>query len=103
MITSGCTGWDPNQAELAVADAIMGEWTVIGDPCSGKDADMTYYGQSTHVLPVAGKADAYIAMFDRWNKTDLINSRYLWLPVKFDGETIDIAWQDKWDIDQTFK
>lgn len=103
ILSSGCTGWDPNQAELAVAESIMGEWTVIGDPCSGKDADMTYYGQSTYVLPVAGKADAYIAMFDRWNKTDLINSRYLWLPVKFDGETIDIAWQDKWNIEQTFK
>ena len=29
MLSSGCTGWDPNSAELAVADSIMGEWTVL--------------------------------------------------------------------------
>ena len=34
MLSSGCTGWDPNSAELAVADSIMGEWTVLGDPCT---------------------------------------------------------------------
>ena len=39
MLSSGCTGWDPNSAELAVADSIMGEWTVLGDPCTGPDAD----------------------------------------------------------------
>ena len=30
MLSSGCTGWDPNVAELAVADSIMGQWTTIG-------------------------------------------------------------------------
>lgn len=103
ILSSGCTGWDPNQAEYAVADAMMGEWTVKGNPCSGEHADMTFYGQSTHVLPIAGKKDAYIAMFDQWNKTDLINSRYIWLPVAFKGDdVIDIAWQAKWDINKAF-
>lgn len=35
MLSSGCTGWDPNQAELAVADSIMGQWKVLGNPCTG--------------------------------------------------------------------
>lgn len=39
MLSSGCTGWDPNVAELAVADSIMGEWKTIGNPCTGRDAD----------------------------------------------------------------
>ena len=26
MLSSGCTGWDPNVAEIAVADSIMGTW-----------------------------------------------------------------------------
>lgn len=100
ILSSGCTAWDPNQAEYAMADSIMGEWTVMGDPCTGKDADMTFYGQSTFVLPIAGKKDAYIAMFDRWNKTNLIDSRYLWLPVVFDEEQkITIPWQDSWSLD----
>lgn len=101
VISSGCTGWNPNQAEYAVADSMLGEWTVMGNPCSGKDAHITFYGQSTHVLKVG--EDNYMAMFDRWNKTDLINSRYIWLPITFKGDSIDIAWQDAWDLKTSFQ
>lgn len=94
MLSSGCTGWDPNRAEIAVADSIMGEWTTLGDPCIGPDADKTFYAQSTYVLPVHGKKDCYIAMFDRWNKTDLEDSRYVWLPIYFSGEKPLIPWVD---------
>ncbi len=96
MLSSGCTGWDPNQAELAVADSIMGEWKVLGNPCTGKDADKTFYAQSTYVQPVIGKKNCYIAMFDRWNKKDLENSRYVWLPISFDNGTITIPWRESW-------
>lgn len=96
ILSSGCTGWDPNQAQYAMADSMLGEWKVMGNPCSGKDADITFYGQSTHVLKVG--ENSYMAMFDRWNKTDLINSRYIWLPLTFKGDSIDIAWQDAWSV-----
>lgn len=102
ILSSGCTAWDPNQAEYAIADSMLGEWTVMGNPCSGLDADITFYGQSTNVLKIAGQ-DAYIAMFDKWNKTDLIDSRYIWLPIEFKGDSIDIAWQEKWSVDEQFK
>ena len=42
MLSSGCTGWDPNVAEIAVADSIMGTWKTIGNPCTGPDADKTF-------------------------------------------------------------
>lgn len=104
LLSSGCTGWDPNQAELAVADSIMGPWKVLGNPCVGKDAEKTFYAQSTYVLPVQGKKDAFIAMFDRWNKTDLQDSRYVWLPVEI-SETgaLTIAWKDSWSVADCFK
>lgn len=98
MLSSGCTGWDPNKAELAVADSIMGKWTTIGDPCTGKDADKTFYGQSTYVQPVHGKKDLYVAMFDRWNKTDLQDSRYIWLPIDFSNGKITIPWAEQWSM-----
>jgi len=98
MITSGCTGWSPNQAEYAVADSILGPWTAMGNPCTGPDADKTFYGQSTFILPVQGQDDMFVAMFDEWNKTDLINSTYLWMPVVFDdgNGTISVPWKDEW-------
>ena len=38
-------------------------------------------------------------MFDRWNKKDLENSRYVWLPFSFEGDKITIPWRDKWSFD----
>ena len=102
MLSSGCTGWSPNEAELAVADSIMGEWTVLGNPCTGPDAEKTFYGQSTYVIPVQGKKNAYIACFDMWNKTDLANSKYIWLPIKIDQKTntLTIPWMKQWNMDE---
>ena len=77
----------------------MGEWKTIGNPCTGTDADKTFYAQSTYVQKVMGKKDMYIAMFDRWNKKDLENSRYVWLPFSFEGDKITIPWRDKWSFD----
>jgi beta-galactosidase len=98
LITSGCTGWDPNTAASAVADSVFGIWTSMGNPCAGKDSDSTFYAQSAYVLRVEGKKNLYIAMFDRWNKTNLIDSRYIWLPISFRGEKPQIAWKNQWQI-----
>jgi hypothetical protein len=103
MLSSGCTGWDPNRAELAVADSIMGEWTVIGDPCTGVDADKTFYGQSTYVIPVNPRKGQFIACFDLWKKKDLADSRYIWLPLHItpaaDATAVpkmEIPWRAAW-------
>ena len=98
IVSSGCTGWSPNEAEYAVADCITGPYTAINNPCRGKDADKTFYGQSTFVLPVYGVEDTFIMMFDKWNKVDLIDSRYIWLPIKFEGDELTVPWQDQWSL-----
>ena len=95
LVTSGCTGWDPNEADLAVADHIMGPYTSLGNPCRGQDAEKTFYGQSTFVLPVVGTSQ-YVMMLDRWNKRDLISSRYIWLPFDFEGSQPLLPWQGVW-------
>jgi beta-galactosidase len=99
LITSGCTGWDSNQAQCAVADSMLGRWTVIGNPCRGKDADKTFYAQSAFVLPLPDKPNTFIALFDKWKKTDLKNSTYIWLPIEFEGEKPVIRWQEKWNVE----
>lgn len=98
LVTSGCSGWDPNEAEYALADSMLGEWKVMGNPCTGKDADKTFGGQSTFVIPVCPEKDRYIVMFDRWNKLNLIDSRYIWLPIKFQADSITIRWKDDWTL-----
>ncbi len=98
LIASGCTGWAPNAARSAVADNIFGPWKEFGNPCRGDNSEKTFNSQSTFVLKVPGKKDAYIAMFDRWKQWDLADSRYVWLPVQFEGERPVIQWRAAWDL-----
>ncbi|MBN2684729.1 MAG: family 43 glycosylhydrolase [Pontiellaceae bacterium] len=98
MITSGCTGWDPNAARLHSADSLLGEWTALGNPCKGEDANLTFHSQSTYVLPVQGKENAYIFMADRWKPRNLGDSRYIWLPVQFKDDQPYLEWADEWDF-----
>ncbi len=98
FIASGCTGWAPNTARSAVADSIWGPWTERGNPCRGPEAEITFGGQSTVVFPVAGRKDTFIFMADRWNKTNLADSRHLWLPLQFkDGRPV-VEWREKWNL-----
>jgi hypothetical protein len=98
LITSGCTGWSPNPAMIATADSIMGKWTEMYNPCKGPNSNNTFLSQSTFVLPVPGKPGKFIFMADQWNKTNLENSRYVWLPLIFRNDSVVIEWKDKWSF-----
>jgi len=98
LITSACTGWSPNAASYAIADSVQGPWKIIGNPCIGPNADSTFLAQSTYVIPVEGKKDAYVFMADRWNKTNLAASGYVWLPIRIKGDELSINWLEKWDL-----
>lgn len=98
LITSGCTGWAPNAARSAVASTIWGPWKELGNPCVGDNSDITFNSQSTFVLKVQGKKDAFIFMADRWNPSNAIDGRYVWLPINFSEDKIQIKWMDEWDL-----
>ncbi len=101
LISSGCTGWAPNAARLAVAHSIWGPWTEIGAPCEGdvNRVATTFDSQSTYILPVAGKPGAFIFMADRWRPQNAIDGRYVWLPIQFAYDRPYIAWLDQWDLE----
>jgi len=98
LITSGCTGWDPNAARSFVADDLMGPWTSLGNPAVGEGADLTFDSQSTFIVPVQGKENAFIFMADRWRPENAIDGRYVWLPVKMEAGRPILEWQDQWDL-----
>ena len=93
MITSGCTGWAPNEARMFSSPSIWGPWVQHPNPCRGPHADKTFGGQSTFVLPVG---DRYIFMADIWRPRHPSDTRYIWLPIAFDDGTPYIEWQDQW-------
>lgn len=100
LISSGCSGWKPNAARSAVADSIWGPWKSLGNPCRGTPAEnaSTFWSQSTHVLPVAGKPDAFIFMADRWRPENAIDGRHIWLPLQWEGERPVLKWSAEWRL-----
>ena len=104
LIASDCTGWAPNAARSAMADSIWGPWKELGNPTeginpqNGMGPEKTFGAQSTFILPVPGKEDAFIAMFDMWRPNNAIDGRYLWLPMHFTDDRFTITWDSKWDL-----
>ena len=99
LISSGCTGWSPNPASYAVADAVLGNWTSLSNPCTGPGAEQTWKSQSTYVIPLRNHDNRYIFMADQWSKNDLERSRYVWLPLTINSKGVpEIVWKDKWSI-----
>ncbi|GCE20771.1 glycoside hydrolase family 43 protein [Dictyobacter kobayashii] len=98
LITSGCTGWAANAAECAVASSPFGPWQVVGNPCTGPQAEYTFNAQGTFVLPLPGQQNAFIFLADRWNPRDLSDSRYVWLPLQVKAGIPEIPWHETWDL-----
>lgn len=109
LITSGCTGWQPNQASYAVADSPLGPWTTVGDPCTDSGSSTTYDTQSTCVIPVDPENGKFIYMGDRWYNPEvtagagaggsLKDSRYVWLPIEFlPGDQIALRRYSNWTL-----
>jgi hypothetical protein len=98
LITSDCTGWDPNQGQYATATSIAGPWsarTNIGN-------STTYDTQSTFVIPVQGtKTTTYIYVGDRWQDPDLVGSKYIFLPLKVSGTSLTLDYYEKWQLNLT--
>ena len=98
LFMSGCTSWNPNPGRSAMAKSIWGPWKELGNPCVDADSATTYHSQSTFVLPVKGKNDAYIYMGDRWTPKNPIDGRYVWLPIHFEKKRPILNWYEKWNL-----
>lgn len=99
MITSGCTGWDPNEARSFKSKSIWGPWESLGNPCVGKDAELTFYSQSTYIFPVQGKKDQFIFMADRWKPENPIDGSYIWLPINMSSKKPILECAEQWSLD----
>lgn len=106
MLGSASTGWKPNAARSFYAERLQGPWTPLGNPCEGVNPhndlgpDLTFGGQSASIIPVAGRADAFVAFFDINKPEHPCESLYVWLPISFAGDRMSIAWRDAWSPDE---
>ncbi|MEV5319457.1 RICIN domain-containing protein [Streptomyces sp. NPDC052687] len=100
MLTSGATGWNPNQQRYATATSLAGPWSAMADA-----GDATGYGsQTAYVLPVQGaSATSYLYLGDRWGNSfggTVNDSRYVWLPLAFPtATTLSMSWTPEVTVD----
>ena len=78
----------------------MAHYRRLGNPWQGpaEKTRTSYETQSTAVLPVEDKPGAFIFAADRWNQSDFIDSRHIWLPVLWRDGRPYLEWMDEWDL-----
>jgi hypothetical protein len=101
LLSSGVSGWAPNAAEHAMADRLFGPWEIVGNPCTGYEAEKTFRSQSTSVVAVPGRGEgAFVYLGDRWMPEALETSSYIWIPfeVGLRGEIV-LEPYERWTLD----
>ncbi|WP_189215719.1 MULTISPECIES: RICIN domain-containing protein [Streptomyces] len=100
MLTSGATGWSPNQQQYATATSLAGPWSAMRNV-----GDATAFGsQTAYVLPVQGSSGtSYLYLGDRWGNSfggRVNDSRYVWLPLTFPtSTTLSMSWTPELTVD----
>ncbi|MBT8224179.1 MAG: family 43 glycosylhydrolase, partial [Dactylosporangium sp.] len=100
LVTSGATGWAPNQQKYATATSIAGSWSALANLGNS----LTYGSQAAFVVPVQGSsATSYLYLGDRWAGAwggKVNDSKYVWLPLTFSSNTtMSMSWYPRGAID----
>ena len=104
MLTSGCTGWKPNQGSYAYTRNLTGKWSQRSD----FGDETTYRSQPTWVLPLyntkTGEND-YWYLGDRWggDGMDYFQSKYVFMPISFESDTeLSLNFQEQYPFDECY-
>ncbi len=100
LVTSGATGWSPNQARYATSTSLASGWSALKDVGDSN----TFYSQPTYALEIAGsEGTSYLYLGDRWAGAwggPVNDSAYVWLPIDFSGPTtMSMSWANTLDLD----
>ena len=107
---SGCTGWDPNPGRyMWTYDLMEQTWNAPADFkasdgstginfCVDNGKNNSYQSQSNFVFPVPGKDKCFIYMGDRWNSSNVQNSKHVWLPLSVRSGYPTVRWYDSWSL-----
>ena len=100
LITSGSTGWSPNQGQYATSSSVTSGWSSLQNVADGN----TFYSQPTYVLPVQGSGGTeYLYMGDRWAGSwggRVNDSSYVWQPISFASATsLSMSWFNTVQLD----
>ncbi len=108
MVSSACTGWDPNQAKLATLTATKEgdnlsrlSQTIGWSPLTDIGDRIAYDTQASSILTIRGtEGTSYLYVGDRWMDPDLPRSKIIILPIEFDQDGhMVLNYREQFEID----
>jgi len=98
LFGSHLSGWATNDNQYTTATSLAGPWAAWKSFAPA--GTNTCNSQSTSVLPVTGsKGMTFVFLADRWNSSNLADSRYIWLPLTITGTTVSMPCATSWKLD----
>lgn len=95
MLSSACSGWDPNPCQLSTSENIMTGWTSlknIGNP-------IAFDTQAASIIKIKGtKATTYLYVGDRWMDSDLPESKTVIFPITFTENNCNFVYEPEFEI-----
>lgn len=95
LVTSGLSGWNPNQGKWSYSRRLDRGWS----PLMNFGDATTYRSQPAFIFAVQGTTTtSYLYTGDRWGPAwgaSVADSQYIWLPIRFNSPTsIALDWYD---------
>lgn len=96
LISSRCTGWDPNQATVSWSNSLESGWS----PQVNIGNSIAFDTQPASILTIQGSQQtSYLYVGDRWWDTELPDSKTIMFPISFSGTTCNFSYSHQFDID----
>lgn len=96
MLSSACSGWDPNQCKVAWSKSLTSGWSwleSIGNP-------IAFDTQAASILKVkGGDGTSYLYVGDRWQDPTLPESKTIIFPVDFEDGTCVYDYRSQFSLD----
>ena len=95
MLSSACTGWEPNQCKLSYSSSLQKGWSElenIGDA-------IAYDTQAASILTIRGtKQTTYLYVGDRWMDPTLAESKTIIFPITLKDGKCEFVYRERFQI-----
>lgn len=91
MLSSACTGWDPNQCQYNNSTSLTSGWS----GATNLNNKISYDTQAASILTIGS---TYLYVGDRWQDPDLAESKTIIFPIQFSGTNCTFGYSDVFDI-----
>lgn len=95
MLSSACSGWDPNQCQYTYSSSMTAGWS--GQ--TNLNNKYSYDTQAASILTIEGSDQTtYLYVGDRWQDPDLAESKTIMFPIGFGGTSCTFDYSVQFDL-----